>query len=75
MQYTHKGLGVKFGGRCLICGKDTGSRDWERALTALYKSEAGKFAPVHPECAGGRTKNAVGGGAKYSTEPAETLDI
>lgn len=75
MTITHKGLGVKFGGCCPICKSDTGSRDFEKAKTALYRSEEGKFFAVHPECVGGSTKSAVQGGIKYRTEPKSTVQI
>lgn len=75
MQAKHMGLGVKYGGRCGVCGRDTGSRPFEMAVTALYKREDGKFTPVHPHCAGGATKNAVGGGAKYKREPEGVIEV
>lgn len=71
----HKGLGVKFGGKCAVCGRDTGSRPYEMAATALYKTDAGKFLVVHPTCAGGGTKNKIGGGIVYRREPRETIEI
>lgn len=71
----HMGLGVKFGGNCAVCGRHTGNREFEKAATALYKTEHGKFVVVHPACAGGKTKHAVGGGIKYRDSPDSTIDI
>jgi len=72
---THIRLGVKFGGRCPICKRDTGSRSWELSQTALYRSADGKFHPVHPKCAGGSTKSKVGGGAAYRQEPKKEIEF
>lgn len=74
MTLNHKGLGVKFGGRCPVCNGDTGNRDFEKEKTALYRSQDGRFFPVHPECAGGSTKSAVGGGIKYRNEPKAVVE-
>ena len=73
MKATHKGLGVKFGGACGVCGRDTGKREFERAVTALYQREDGKFIPVHPECAGGQTKNS--NGVKYRVAPKDSIEV
>lgn len=75
MKITHKGLGVKFGGRCAVCGRPTGDRDFEKAKTSLYKRESGGFAVVHPECAGGRTTSRVRGGVAYSVAPDDVLEV
>ncbi len=75
MKAIHKGLGVKFGGNCLICHRATGSRPFEMATTSLYKLDNGKFGPVHPECAGGRVKNKIGGGPVYRMEPSNEIEI
>lgn len=76
MKATHKGLGVKFGGCCLVCRRNTGAREFEMARTSLYKLDNGKFGAVHPECAGGSTKTKIGGGGTvYRREPAEVIEI
>lgn len=75
MAAKHVGLGVKFGGRCLVCARETGNRDFEKAATSLYKLDSGKFGVVHPSCAGGATKHAVGGGTKYRTEPQGQIEV
>ena len=75
MKAKHMGLGVKFGGRCAVCDRPTGERDFEKAATSLYKLANGTFLVVHPACAGGRTKNAVGGGTKYRTEPNSEIEV
>jgi hypothetical protein len=75
MKATHKGLGVRFGGRCAVCGRHTGDRDYERAATSLYRREDGRFVVVHPACAGGRTKTRVGGGCAYRTQPNATIEV
>jgi hypothetical protein len=75
MRAEHKGLGVRFGGCCLVCGRATGNRDWEKAGTSLYKLANGKFGAVHPACAGGSTKHKVGGGTAYSQEPAAFIEV
>jgi hypothetical protein len=75
MKARHVGLGVKFGGNCLVCGRPTGN-SYEMASTSLYKLDNGKFGVVHPRCAGGSTKNACGGGGvKYKTEPASVIEV
>lgn len=70
--YKHVRLGARFAGHCLICGRTTGSRDFELARTSLYQSAEGKHGVVHPICAGGTTKS---GGTAYRTAPRGTLDI
>ena len=69
------GLGVKFGGACGVCGRDTGTRDFERAATALYKRADGRFVPVHPACAGGSTKSRIGGGIAWRQQPHDTIEV
>jgi hypothetical protein len=75
MKAKHVGLGVRYGGRCLVCGQATGSRPWELAQTSLYKLENGKFGVAHPRCAGGQTKSRVGGGTAYRVEPQDEIEI
>ena len=75
MTAEHKGLGVKYGGKCGVCGQDTGSREFEKAATSLYKTEDGKFLPVHPTCAGGRTKTKINGGIVYARQPEGVIEI
>ena len=75
MTLHHIGLGVKFGGNCPVCHRNTGVREFEKAATSLYKDTGGHFHPVHPGCAGGRTKSAVGGSIKYRTEPNSTIEV
>ena len=67
----HISLGARFGGSCAICG----STCHDLAKTSLYRKADGKFVVVHPACAGGSTKSAVGGGAKYRTEPKGVIEI
>lgn len=74
MKYRVCGLGAKYGGKCVVCGQDTGSRSWELAKTALLKSEAGKFAVAHGNCIG-ETKSAVGGGVKWRKEPQSEIEV
>jgi hypothetical protein len=79
----HVRLGVKFETRCPICKRMTGSRDYEKEKTSLYEYSAQdanektvkKFVGVHPECAGGSTKNAVGGEVKYRSQPKNEIEI
>lgn len=73
MKAKHLGLGVKFGGRCAVCGRETGNREFEKAQTSLYKKADGTFAVVHPTCAGGSTKNS--GGVKYRIEPKAEIEV
>lgn len=75
MTAKHIGLGVRFGGRCGVCGRHTGTRDFELAKTALYKRSDGKFCPVHPECAHGVVKNKIGGGVVYRSEPDYSIEV
>jgi hypothetical protein len=72
MKYSIIGLGVKFGGKCVCCGRDTGSRDFERADTLLLRSPGG-FAVAHPRCAGVETKSAVGGGRVVKNNVSEVV--
>ncbi len=75
MRATHKGLGVKFAGQCEICGTSTGTREFEKAQTALYKRDDGKFVVVHPICVGGKTKGKVNGGTAYRVAPPDTIEV
>jgi len=63
MRYQVIGLGVKFGGKCVKCGCDTGSRDFEKTQTLLLKSDNGKFAVAHGRCCGRVTSRVAGGHA------------
>jgi len=73
MKAHHVGLGVKFGGKCLVCGRQTGEREFEKSATSLYRLANGKFGAVHPACANGSTKNS--NGTKYRVEPDSVIDI
>ena len=59
------GLGVKFGGMCVCCNRETGNRDFEKADTLLVKQDD-KFAVAHPICMNVRTKSKIGGGRKIA---------
>ena len=79
----HVRLGVKFETRCPVCKRMTGSREFEKEKTSLYEysvkdeneKTVKKHVAVHPECAGGSTKNAVGQGRKYRVEPKNELVV
>lgn len=71
--YKVLGLGAKFGGRCVRCGQDTGSRSFELADTLLLKGASG-YAVAHPLCVGVATKHAVGGGTKVRGSLPATIE-
>lgn len=75
MRAHHVGLGAKYPGKCLACGRLTGARSHELEATSLYKRDDGKFAVAHPECVGGRVKHRVGGGSAYRTEPESSVEV
>ena len=75
MRLTHVGLGARFAGQCAVCSGTTGSKDWERKETCLYRDEAGKYRVVHPRCAGAKIGHAVSGAAVYKTPAAETIEV
>jgi hypothetical protein len=75
MTAKYVGLGVKFAGRCLVCGTDTGSREWEKQGTLLYKKENNKFGVAHPRCANAQIKTKVGGGVALRVQPDETIEV
>jgi hypothetical protein len=52
MKITIRGVNPKFGGRCLVCGKQVESnRLWD---AVLGDTPAGKALPFHLSCVGGR---------------------
>jgi hypothetical protein len=71
---VHVGLGCRFGGTCPVCGRSI-DRQHELTAASLYRRPDGKYAAVHTECAGGRTKSRVGGGMSYRTQPRSTIEV
>lgn len=65
-------LGVRFAGRCVVCGRHTGDRPFEMEDTLLVLVE-GKHRVAHPSCAGGATKGRVQGGRAYAGP--ETFEV
>jgi hypothetical protein len=64
------GLGVKYGGRCVVCGCDTGSRAWELAQTMLLRYDDGHYGVAHPVCCHAKVKTRVGGGVVLVDAPS-----
>jgi hypothetical protein len=50
-------------------------REYEEVLPNGKSVTRKQFFTVHTECAGGVTKNKIGGGPAYRRQPAETLEV
>ena len=59
------GLGVRYPGRCPICGQMTRSQDWAmREKTVLLRGD-GRYYAAHLECVGGKVRHRVRGDTEY----------
>jgi hypothetical protein len=65
------GLGVRYEGRCVVCGRLTGTAPYQLRETVLLRLTDGKYRVAHPGCIGGWVRHKVSRGPVLEGAPEE----